>query len=123
MYVLLSGDFVAGVGVYNVMLVNHACVLLQADQQEVLETNAAAPDLQELPVTTTAPVPSGLPERPVSPDGPLGLASDQDGPCASPGASAIDLGNDDDVCQDHEPQDIVRVSIVIWGFSRRGGCT
>jgi hypothetical protein len=78
---------------------------LQAEQQEVVETVAAAPVL------------SGLPEWPVTPDIPLGFASDQDGPGASPAASVTAyLGNDDDVCQDHEPEEIVHVSIVIWGF-------
>jgi hypothetical protein len=124
MYVLLSGGFVAGVGVYNVTLVNHACVLLQADQQQVLEADTAAPDLQEPPVTTTAPVPFELPEQTITPDVSLGLASDRDGPGASPKASVTaDLGNDNDVCQDHQPEEIVRVSIVISGFSRKGGCT
>ena len=101
-------------GIHDVALANHVCVLLQADQQEALESDAA-PDLQEPPVTTTAPVPSELREPTITPDVPLGLATDQDGPGASPRASVTaSLGNDDDVCQDHEPEEIVYVRIVIW---------
>jgi hypothetical protein len=58
MYVLLSGVFVAWVGVHDVTFANHACILLQAEQQEVLET-----------VTASAmPMPSALPELPLDPD-------------------------------------------------------
>ena len=114
-YVLLSGVLAKGVGVHDVALANHVCVVLQADRQDVLEADAAAPDLQEPPVTTTAPVPSELPEQTITPAGPLGLASDQDGPGASPRASiTVGLANyDDDICQDHEPEEIVHVRIVI----------
>ena len=105
-------------------LANHVSVLLQADQEEVLETDAAAPDLQEPPATSTAPVPSGLSEQPVFPDVPRGLPSDRDGPGASPRASVMaDLGNDDDVCEDHQPEEIVCVSIVISGLGQKGGHT
>jgi hypothetical protein len=41
-----------------VALANHACVLLQAEQQEVLETIAAS----------AMPGPSALPELPLTPD-------------------------------------------------------
>jgi hypothetical protein len=58
MYVFLSGVLFAGVGVHDVVLANHACILLQAEQQEVLETVAAS----------AMPGPSALLELPLTPN-------------------------------------------------------